>query len=419
MLLNLLIIFFFNFLKSNIKEINNARFVCISFISWLTLVIISLIPLIEILNFKSLNQLIFYSTSLVTTTGFNILDDNYNNNILSIWVALVQLIGAIYTLLIFTIYISFFSYKNIKLLSINKIVIASIPILFLIFLIAYTIILNLEYDNLLNSFCLASAILSSGGITSANSVYLEHYSNYYLLSFLMVLSLFIFPTLLFRSNKRLLINIIKKNLIKYIWLIIIFFIIALLFIFSAHLPNAENLFLSISFLTTTGLIPDSFKEPLIINYYNTHLFILILFSIVGTFSGTTNGGIKINRLALFAINIKDEFNKFLFQHNLKGLEIIRKGSTQNDLNSFYATIAFAIILSFLSIFFLSLNDISLKTSFIYSISALTNTGEGLIISSNLKDQIAENYYFILCILMICGRFEFIGYLLLLRRLLSR
>ena len=84
-----------------------------------------------------------------------------------------------------------------------------------------------------------------------------------------------------------------------------------------------------------------FKEPLIINYYNTHLFILILFSIVGTFSGTTNGGIKINRLALFAINIKDEFNKFLFQHNLKGLEIIRKGSTQNDLNSFYATIAFA------------------------------------------------------------------------------
>ena len=59
-----------------------------------------------------------------------------------------------------------------------------------------------------------------------------------------------------------------------------------------------------------------------------------------------------------------------------------------------------------------------KVSFIYIIASLTNSGEALLILGNITEKITPNYYFILNILMICGRFEFIGYFLIFNRVLK-
>ena len=79
---------------------------------------------------------------------------------------------------------------------------------------------------------------------------------------------------------------------------------------------------------------------------NKYLFIFLFVVVIGSFSGTTNGGIKLNKLSLFFINFKEELNKFLFQHNIKGVSIIKKGSSQIELNTFYALIIFSSIITF-------------------------------------------------------------------------
>lgn len=417
-LLNILIIYLLSFFKNN-KEINNKKFIYLSLVCWVLIIFIGSLPLLEILDGKSLNEIIFYSTSLVTTTGFNIISNHANNLILSIWVSSIQIIGAIYSLTVLLLYYSFFINKNIKFISINKKSITFMNILFITFLISFTLIINIKNNNLIDSFNLSAAILSSGGMSASNSVYLRHDTNYILITILMIVSLLFLPLFLIRDNKRVLKNILKQSFTRSFWLIIFLLFVVVFFVFMADLSYKKNLFMSISFLTTTGLIPHNFESSLVVQQYSKFLFFIIFFVVLGSFSGTVCGGLKINRLALLLINIKEEFNKFLFQYNLKGAEIIRKGSTQKELNSFYSILGFGIIISFLSILLLNLGGASVKTSFVYTISALSNSGEGLIILSNLKENISEKYYFILNILMICGRFEFIGYLLLLQKFFKK
>ena len=180
------------------------------------------------------------------------------------------------------------------------------------------------------------------------------------------------------------------------------------------------------FINLNGSLAKSFSDILIKFFEKLKkteiekIAITILFlCIIGTFSGTPNGGIKLNRLSLFFINIKEEFNKFLYQYNLKGIEIIKKGSTQSELNSFYATLSFFMITIPVSILILNISGIDLKSGFFYVTAAISNTGEGLLVIGNVKEKFNTKYYFILNILMICGRFESIGYLLLFYKLFSR
>ena len=144
--------------------------------------------------------------------------------------------------------------------------------------------------------------------------------------------------------------------------------------------------------------------------------VILFVSVIGSFSGTTNGGLKINKLSLFFINLKEELNKFLFQHNIKGVNIIKKGSSQNELNTFYALMIFSSILILISIIFLNITGIDLRTSLIYLIASLSNTGESLLIVNNISERIKADYYFLLNFFMICGKYEFIGYFLIFNKI---
>ena len=172
----------------------------------------------------------------------------------------------------------------------------------------------------------------------------------------------------------------------------------------------------ISLITTTGVLPSEFDENIYELALNKYLFIFLFVVIIGSFSGTTNGGVKLNKLSLFFINFKEELNKFLFQHNIKGVSIIKKGSSQIELNTFYALIIFSSIITFLNIIILNISGMNLKGSLIYIIASLSNTGEALLIIGNINDKIKSEYYFLLNILMICGKYEFIGYFLIFNKI---
>ena len=77
---------------------------------------------------------------------------------------------------------------------------------------------------------------------------------------------------------------------------------------------------------------------------------------------------------------------------------------------------FTSIMILLTIIVLNISGMSISEALTYIIASLSNTGEALLIVSNINDKIKPEYYFLLNILMICGRYEFIGYFLIFNRL---
>ena len=386
---------------------------------WLLIIIIGSIPLFELINDKTFNEIFFLVTSLVTTTGFNILDYNSNSVTLSVWMSNLQIIGALYTILSFVLYYSIFLNKNNRLLIINKKSVLLLQVFFFLYLIIFTLCINISYKNFIDSYSLSSAILSSGGVTNNNSFFLRNNSNYYIISFFTLVSLLYLPFFLLSMNKKPLVKIFKIFFKRSFVVISLLFIIMLVFMFSASMSFIENLYLLLSFITTTGMMPTNLDNKILLYEYKNYILFFLLLISMGTFSGTSNGGLKINRITLIFINIKEEFNKFLFQYKVKGVDIIKKGISQNELNSFYSLIGLGVILILFSNLILNIGGLSIEGAFFYSMAALTNTGEGFIILSSIKDSVPTSYYFVLNILMICGRFETIGYLLLFKKFIIK
>ena len=408
----LLIVYFISFLKKNII-LNRLRFIYFSITGWFLIILVSSMPLFELLSYSSFNEIIFYTTSHITNSGFNINIENTNNKIiLSLWVAIIQNIGAIYTLLLFLIYINVFSGSNFLALSKKNII--KLYLLYLFFLLSYLLIFVFEKYDFFNSFSLASTIISSTGLKVFNSVFLNYDTNFIVVTFMMLISLLILPLLYILNSKktfRVFNLLLLKNRLNIFFFIFLALILLILF-YKIDLEFVKKLCFTVSLITTTGILPSEFEDNLDKLALNKHLFIFLFIAVVGSFSGTTNGGLKLNKLSLFFVNFKEELNKFLFQHNIKGVGIIKKGSSQIELNAFYSLIIFSSIISLLNIMILNISGMNLKAALIYIIASLSNTGEALLIISNVNDKIKSEYYFLLNILMICGKYEFIGYILI-------
>ena len=414
----LLIIYFINFLKKNLI-LGRLRFIYFSIIGWFLIILVSSIPLFELLSYNNFNEIIFYTTSQVTNSGFNINAEKIDNKIiLSLWVAIIQNIGAVYTLLLFIIYSNVFLSRNFLVLSKTNII--KLYFLYLFLLLFYLLIFFFKNFDFFLSFSLASTIISSTGLKVFNSVFLSHDTNYSIIALMMLISLLFLPFLCILNSKKpsqFCYVLIVKN--KFNIFLLIFLTLVLLIIFSSiNIEFAKKLCFIVSLVTTTGVLPSEFNENIYELRLNKYLFIFLLVVIIGSFSGTTNGGVKLNRLSLFFINFKEELNKFLFQHNVKGVNIIKKGSSQIELNAFYSLIIFSSIITFLNIIILNISGMNLKDSLIYIIASLSNTGEALLIVGSINDKIKSQYYFLLNILMICGKFEFIGYFLIFNKILK-
>ena len=412
----LLIIYFINFLKKNLI-LDRLRFIYFSITGWFLIILVSSVPLFELLSHSNFNEIIFYTTSQVTNSGFNINTEKINNKIiLSLWVAIVQNVGAIYTLLLFVAYSNLFLNRNFLLLSKQNII--RLYFLYLFLLLIYLLIFFSRNFDFFLSFSLASTIISSSGLKVFNSVFLSYNTNYSLVTLMMLTSLLILPLLFILNSKKPLQSsylLILKNKLNIFFLIFLTFFLLIIFT-NINLDFVKKLCFIISMITTTGLLPSEFDENIYKVVLNKYLFIFLLVVVIGSFSGTTNGGIKLNKLSLFLINFKEELNKFLFQHNVKGVSIIKRGSSQIELNTFYALIIFSFMITLLNIIIFNIGGLSIKGSIIYIIASLSNTGEALLIVGNINDKIKSEYYFLLNILMICGKYEFIGYFLIFNKI---
>ena len=70
-----------------------------------------------------------------------------------------------------------------------------------------------------------------------------------------------------------------------------------------NLEFIKKLCFIVSLITTTGVLPSEFDENIHELALNKYLFIFICRS-HGSFSGTTNGGIKLNKISLFLLILR-------------------------------------------------------------------------------------------------------------------
>ena len=98
-----------------------------------------------------------------------------------------------------------------------------------------------------------------------------------------------------------------------------------------------------------------------------------------------------------------------------GIELIKKGLNQKELNSLYSLISLGSLFIVGTVICMTLTENTVFESFVVSIAALTNSGEGFLYINGIELKINSYIYFILNFLMIVGRFEVIGYLLIFQK----
>ena len=145
----------------------------------------------------------------------------------------------------------------------------------------------------------------------------------------------------------------------------------------------------------------------------------MLLIVIGGFSASSSGGLKIDRISILIIKIKEELSKLTLRHKVYGVDLIKKGSDQNELNSFYALLSFGICIIISSVLMLATFGYSLFEAFAISVAALSNTGDGFLYLNNIKLYDTSYSFFILNLLMICGRFELVGYLLIIQKFIFK
>ena len=122
-------------------------------------------------------------------------------------------------------------------------------------------------------------------------------------------------------------------------------------------------------------MPNKLNNELILQQINQFFFIFLLIIIIGSFSGSASGGLKLDKVSILFIKLKDELNKLAFRHKVFGVELLKKGSDQKELNNLYALIAFGILIVICSILSLCIAGYSVFEAYTISIAALTNTGK--------------------------------------------
>ena len=148
-------------------------------------------------------------------------------------------------------------------------------------------------------------------------------------------------------------------------------------------------------------------------------FIFLFLIIIGSLSGSSGGGLKIDKVSIIFIKIRSELRKLTLSHKLYGAELIKKGYNQKELNSLFALLALGGIFVAVALLILTSSGHSVFESFVLTMASLTNTGEGFLHVNNMSLNKSFFSYLILNFLMIFGRFEVIGYLLIFQKFTIR
>lgn len=262
----------------------------------------------------------------------------------------------------------------------------------------------------------AFSVISTGGFSTKN-LSMGHFDS---VPIEIVTVIFMFLSgihfgLLFATFTFKKLNIFSSPVVR--WYFFTTFIGAILIALNLHGQQYESwfdsfryaIFQAVSISTTTGFAnADSSIWP------SFSITVLIFFTIQCACSGSTAGGLKVDRIVIFVKTLKCHILKLQHPQAQIPIKIGKKTISEDIASSAILFIVLYITIILISSIFISIMGVDLLTSFSASAASLGSSGPGFGLVGSISNYscMPNGALLILCIDMLLGRLEIFGLLLL-------
>lgn len=173
--------------------------------------------------------------------------------------------------------------------------------------------------------------------------------------------------------------------------------------------TVDPLFQAVGTISSTGI-----SEPDFARWGSLSTIIIVILMFVGACSGSTSGGAKIDRIIVLLKFLKNEFFKMMHPNNITAVSINGRGLKLGLVQKVLAFLGLYIIVIFISGIVLVILGVSLRESFFYTLSAISNTGIGTetVGLGNGFGSLPDTAKWVLSFVMLTGRLELYTVLLI-------
>ena len=427
------IIFGTLFLLSNLdqdKKLNLQHAFLLTALSWISVAIFGSLPFVFSDLNLSITDSFFESMSGITTTGSTIITDlNSTPKAILLWRAILQWLGGIGIIVMAITLMPLMNVGGMQLLKVSstdgseKILpkTKEISIRLIIIYITLTFLCALFYKifgmKFFDSLTHSMTTIATGGFSNYNDS-IGHFNNFKIemtsMIFIILGSIpFIAYIKYLSGTKNIFITDTQiKSFIK-----IIFFSILILFLYLvifnksfSEISLRSISFNVISILTGTGYVTQNFDS-----WGNFPLIYFLILMFIGGCAGSTTCGIKIFRVQILYLFIKNQLKKIIYP---RGVFIIKYDN--NNVNEKFMASIISFIYLYIVIFFviaalLSLSGLDFTTSISGAATSISNVGPGLgeLIGPNGNFSQLPNFSkWVLSFGMLLGRLELFAILVL-------
>jgi trk system potassium uptake protein len=422
------------FILANLEKefrLNLRQTFLFSTLAWLMVAIFGSLPFLLSTNEFTISEAFFESMSGITTTGATIISDLDNSpKSILLWRAIMQWLGGIGIVVMAITILPLLKVGGMQLFKMEgpdtteKILPRTIEVAAIIIstYVALTFLCGLFYwifgMTIFDSICHAMTTIATGGFSTHNdSIGFFKSSNIEIVAsiFIILGSIPFISYLKFsQGNRKIFFTDVQiKGLIYLLSISIAIMFTYLLFInFESSLLDKVRIssFNVISILSGTGYVTDDFG---LWGKFSLIFFLFLMF--IGGCAGSTACGIKIFRLQMLLIFLKDQIKKLISPNSV----IITKYNNQKISDDFIKSVII-FIFTFLFIFLiiamlLSISGLDFITSISGAASSISNVGPGLgdLIGPNGNYKDLPNLSkWILSAGMLLGRLELFAVLVL-------
>ena len=422
------------FVLANLEKefkLNLRQTFLFSTLAWLMVAVFGSLPFLLSANGFSVSEAFFESMSGITTTGATIISDLDNSpKSILLWRAIMQWLGGIGIVVMAITILPLLKVGGMQLFKMEgpdtteKILPRTVEVAAIIIstYVALTFFCGFFYwlfgMSIFDSICHAMTTIATGGFSTHNdSIGFFKNSNIEIIAsiFIVLGSIPFISYLKFsQGNRKIFFTDVQiKGLIYLLGISIIIMFVYLLFInFESSIIDKIRIssFNVISILSGTGYVTDDFG---LWGKFSLIFFLFLMF--IGGCAGSTACGIKIFRLQMLLIFLKDQIKKLIYPNSV----IITKYNNQKISDEFIKSVII-FIFTFLFIFLiiamlLSISGLDFITSISGAASSISNVGPGLgeIIGPNGNYKaLPDLSKWILAAGMLLGRLELFAVLVL-------
>jgi trk system potassium uptake protein len=384
------------FILANLEEefkLNLRQTFLFSTLAWVMVAIFGSLPFLLSANEFTISEAFFESMSGITTTGATIISDLDNSpKSILLWRAIMQWLGGIGIVVMAITILPLLKVGGMQLFKMEgpdtteKILPRTFEVAAIIIstYIVLTFFCGLFYwlfgMTIFDSICHAMTTIATGGFSTHNdSIGFFKNSNIEIIAsiFIILGSIPFISYLKFsQGNRKIFFSDVQiKGLIYLLIISIAIMFVYLLFInFESSLIDKIRIssFNVISILSGTGYVTDDFG---LWGKFSLVFFLFLMF--IGGCAGSTACGIKIFRLQMLLIFLKDQIRKLIYPNSV----IITKYNNQKISDDFMKSVII-FIFTFLFIFLiiamlLSISGLDFITSISGAASSISNVGPGL------------------------------------------